>query len=44
VCLALFVDLQINADCVGALLVLANIDEIKILGLTRLLPFRIVCI
>ena len=43
-CLALFIYVQINADCVGALLVFSNIDEIKILALTRLLPFRIVCI
>ena len=35
---------QINADCVGALLVFSHVDEIKILALTRLLPFRIVCI
>ncbi len=42
VCLALFVDVQINADCVGAFLVFAHIDEIKILALTRLLSFRIV--
>jgi hypothetical protein len=35
---------QINADCIGALLVLANIDEIKILALTRLLPLRIVSV
>ena len=40
--LALFIDVQINADCVGALLVFTNIDEIKILALTRLLSFRIV--
>ena len=44
VCLALFIDVQINADCVGALLVFPNIDEIKILAFTRLLSFRIVCI
>ena len=43
-CLALFIDLQINADCVGALLVFPNIDEIKILALTRLLHFSVVCI
>ena len=42
--LSLFVDVQINADCVGALLIFSNVDEIKILALTRLLPFRIVCI
>src|SRR5262249_50313983 len=39
-----FIDVQINADGVGALLVFANIDEVKSLALTRLLPFRIVCI
>ena len=44
VCLALFIYVQINADCVGALLVFPNVDEIKILAFTRLLPFRIVCI
>jgi hypothetical protein len=41
---AIFIYLQINADCVGAFLVFPNVDEIKILALTRLLPFRIVCI
>ena len=41
-CLALIIDVQINADCVGAFLVFANIDEIKILAFTRLLVFRIV--
>src|SRR5262245_59462350 len=42
VCLALFIDLQINTDCVGAFLVFPNVDEIKILALARRLPFRIV--
>ena len=41
---ALLIDLQINADCVGAFLVFSNIDKIKILSLTLFLPFRIICI
>jgi hypothetical protein len=43
-CLALVIHVQINADCVGAFLVLPNIDEIKILALARFLPCRIICI
>src|SRR5262245_40632883 len=42
--LAAFIHLEINADCVGALLIFSNIDESKILALMGLLHFRIVCI
>ena len=44
VCLTLFVDVQINANCVGALFVFSHVNEIKILTIARLLPFRIICI
>ena len=40
--LPVFIHVQVNADCVRALLIFAYIDEIKILALARLLPFRIV--
>lgn len=44
VAFALFIDVQVNANCVGAFLVFAHIDEIKILILTGLLPFGIISI
>src|SRR3954466_9894859 len=44
VCLASFIYVQINTDGIGALLIFAHIDEIKIFAVTRLLLCRIVCI
>ena len=40
--LALVIDLQVNADCVRAFLILADIFEIELLALARLLFRRAV--
>ena len=44
VCPAVFIDVQINAHRVCALLIFPYIDEFEVLALARLLFLRIVCI
>ena len=42
VCSAVFIHVQINADCVCAFLVFPHIDKIKVFSLARLLVLRVV--
>jgi hypothetical protein len=44
VCLALVIYVQINANCVGALLIFSHIDEIELLAFAWFLLLSIVCI
>jgi hypothetical protein len=40
--LAVFIDMQINANCVCAIFVFANVDKLEFFIFTRLLLFRVI--